>query len=75
MFAKCVQNGEEPETSGPEGLIDVRIIEALRKSYTEHRPVRMEPMPGDSHPDASQSMERSPPREPTPFNADAPAKK
>jgi len=74
-FAGCVQSGEEPETSGREGLIDVRIIEAMRKSYTEHRPVRMEPMSGDPHPDASQSIQRSPPREPTPVNADAPAKK
>ena len=74
-FARCVQSGEESETSGREGLIDVRIIEAMRKSYTEHRPVRMEPMSGDQHPDASQSIQRSPPTEPTPVNADAPAKK
>ena len=73
-FAGCVQTGEEPEPSGREGLIDVRIIEALRTSYTEHRPVRMEPLPGDAHPDASQSIQRSPPREPTPVNAAPPSK-
>ena len=74
-FAGCVQTGEEPEPSGREGLIDVRIIEALRKSYTEHRPVRMEPLSADARPDASQSIERSPPQPPTPVNAAPPSKK
>jgi hypothetical protein len=73
-FAGCVQTSEEPEPSGREGLIDIRIIEALRTSYTEHRPVRMEPLPANSRPDASQSIERSPPHQPTPVNAAPPSK-
>ena len=72
-FAGCVQTGAEPEPSGREGLIDVRIIEALRTSYTEHRPVRLEPLLAKSRPDASQSIERSPPHQPTPVNAASPS--
>jgi len=73
-FAGCVQTGEEPEPSGREGLIDVRIIEALRTSYKEHRPVRIEPLPADTHPDVSQSIELRPPSQPKPVKAAPPSK-
>jgi predicted dehydrogenase len=72
-FAGGVPTREEPEPSGREGLIDVRIIEALRTSCTEHRPVRMEPLPANSRPDVSQSIERSPPQQPRPVNAARPS--
>lgn len=72
-FAECVQNGTEPEPSGREGLIDIRIIEALRTSYMEHRPIRMEPLPPASRPDGSQSIKRSPPSEPELVKASSPS--
>ncbi|MCE9555879.1 MAG: Gfo/Idh/MocA family oxidoreductase [Planctomycetes bacterium] len=73
-FAECVQMGREPEPSGREGLIDVRIIEALRTSYLDHRPVRIERLPEDPRPDGSQSIKRKPPQRPEPVNAEAPSR-
>jgi len=73
-FADCVQCGNDPEPSGREGLIDVRIIEALRTSYTKHVPVHIDPLPKQERPDASQSIRRSPPAEPKTVNVDSPSK-
>lgn len=74
-FAGCIRDETEPEPSGREGLIDVRIIEAMRTSYEEHRAVRIEPLPADPHPDASQSIELRPSRKPKPIKAAPPSKK
>lgn len=41
-FADCVLNGREPEPSGEEGLIDVRIIQALYESTQSGKPVKLE---------------------------------
>jgi predicted dehydrogenase len=73
-FARCIQNGEEPEPSGREGLIDVRIMEAIRISCSSRRGVRIEPSRADSQPVASQSIERRPPVQPKPVNAESPSK-
>ena len=73
-FADCIQNSAEPEPSGREGLMDVRIIDALRTSYTEHRAVCMSPMPSDASPDSTQSIKRNPPPKPTPVKAAPPSR-
>lgn len=62
-FADCIQTDLEPEPSGQGGLIDVRIIEALRQSYSEHRPILLEPLAKSQRPDQSQSIERPPARQ------------
>ena len=59
-FAGCVLNDKEPEPSGREGLIDVRIMEALRQSYTKGKPVKLKPLPKQRRPHASQSIKRRP---------------
>jgi glucose-fructose oxidoreductase len=41
-FSNCILRNEEPEPSGKEGLIDVRIIEALQQSVKSGRPVTLE---------------------------------
>jgi predicted dehydrogenase len=74
-FATCIQDRTEPEPSGREGLIDVRVIEALRTSYNEQRAVRLKPLPADPRPDASQSIQRRPPRKPQLVHAAPPSKK
>lgn len=40
-FADCVRTGKDPEPSGKEGLIDVRIIEAIQRSAATGRRVRI----------------------------------
>jgi len=75
-FSNCVRNNQDPEPSGQEGLIDVRIIEALRTSYTEGRSVPLERLPDDDkRPDADQSIQRPPAREPKLVNAEPPGRK
>jgi predicted dehydrogenase len=44
-FADCVRSGRDPEPSGKEGLIDVRIIEAIQRSAATGRRVRLSPLP------------------------------
>ncbi len=72
-FSDCVHEGREPEPSGREGLIDVRIIEALRKSYDTQQPVRLSPKEADKKPDPSQSIHRQPPAEPKTVKVAAPS--
>lgn len=57
-FSDCVLTGREPEPSGVEGLIDVRIIEALRQSHEEGRPVKLGPLPAKARPGLRQNIER-----------------
>lgn len=40
-FADCIRNGTDPEPSGKEGLIDVRIIEAIQRSAATGRRIRI----------------------------------
>jgi predicted dehydrogenase len=49
-FSQCVQNGEQPETSGIEGLADVRIIEAINRSAKENAPCAIEPIQKSQRP-------------------------
>jgi glucose-fructose oxidoreductase len=40
-FSDCIKKNIEPEPSGREGLADVRIIQALRRSARSRRPVKL----------------------------------
>lgn len=54
--------------------IDVRIVQALRRSYTQHRTVRIEPLAKHRRPRASQSIKRRGVRKPKPVKAPPPSK-
>jgi predicted dehydrogenase len=73
-FADCILHEKEPEPSGREGLLDVRIMEALRLSYTTNKPVKIKPLPKSARPQVSQSIKRSPSRKPRPVKAPPPSK-
>jgi predicted dehydrogenase len=59
-FSDCILQNKQPEPSGQEGSIDVRIIQALYESIQTGRFVRLQPIQRDRYPDASQSIERPP---------------
>ncbi len=40
-FSDCILHDRQPEPSGEEGLLDVRVIEALIESTKKHGPVRL----------------------------------
>lgn len=74
-FSDCILKNKDPEPSGYEGYLDVRIIDALRTSYSEHRTVAIEPLTKKRRPHASQSIKRKPAKKPKPVKAAPPSKK
>jgi len=41
-FSECIINNVLPEPNGEEGLMDVRVIYAIKKSLETHQPVKLE---------------------------------
>jgi predicted dehydrogenase len=72
-FSDCILKNKKPEPSGHEGFLDVRIIDALRTSYTEHRTVTIEPLAKKRRPRSSQSIKRKPAKKPKPVKAKPPS--
>jgi predicted dehydrogenase len=66
-FSDCILNGREPEPSGAEGLMDVRVIEAMHRSIKTGRWIRLPPhAPKKKRPTMRQEIRRPPvPREPS----------
>jgi glucose-fructose oxidoreductase len=73
-FSDCIRQKKNPEPSGREGLLDVRIIDALRKSYLGHRTIKLRPLVKAKRPHRSQPIKRSPARKPAPVKAPPPSK-
>lgn len=73
-FANCIMKNKKPEPSGMEGLIDVRIMDAIRRSYVKNRPVKISPMNKRRRPHAGQAITKKPPRKTGTVKAKAPAK-
>jgi glucose-fructose oxidoreductase len=61
-FSDCILHDRDPEPSGQEGLLDVRIIEALLRSAKKHGPVRLPKAPHQRRrPTMRQSRHQGPP--------------
>lgn len=57
-FSDCILQNKDPEPSGKEGLIDVRIIQALHQSIEQGQPIPLE-LPTRSHrPTPAQTVKR-----------------
>jgi glucose-fructose oxidoreductase len=41
-FSDCIRDGKEPEPSGEEGLADVRVLAAIKRSVASGAPVKLE---------------------------------
>ncbi|MGH7231822.1 MAG: Gfo/Idh/MocA family protein, partial [Nitrospiraceae bacterium] len=63
-FSNCVLNGKNPEPSGIEGLVDVRIIEALYRSAKLGRPVKVTASNKKVWPRLTQVIRRPPVKKP-----------
>jgi predicted dehydrogenase len=72
-FADCIRENKQPEPSGHEGLLDVRIIDALRRSYLGHRSVKLRPLSKQKRPRPSQSIKRRAGKKPRPIKAPPPS--
>lgn len=61
-FSDCILRDRVPEPGGAEGLIDVRIIDALYESIRTGQPVPLEMLPTDPRPSLRQEIRRPKPR-------------
>jgi predicted dehydrogenase len=58
-FSDCVIKNKEPEPNGAEGLIDVKIIQALLESLEKGRPVKLDVPDKMDWPTLGQEIRRS----------------
>ncbi|MBC7815659.1 MAG: Gfo/Idh/MocA family oxidoreductase [Planctomycetaceae bacterium] len=59
-FSNCVLKNKRPEPSGEEGLMDVRIIQALNQSAKTGESVKLDPIPLEAPPMLAQEIHRPP---------------
>lgn len=57
-FSDCILNDKEPEPSGQEGLMDVRIVQAIYKSARIRRSIDLPPVPDKPKPSMQQEIHR-----------------
>jgi glucose-fructose oxidoreductase len=70
-FSECVLRDLEPEPSGLEGMVDVRIIEALRFSASTGRSVPLPEFPRERRPSLRQGRRLPPIRKPSLVRAES----
>lgn len=73
-FADCVLKNKKPEPDGTEGLIDVRIIEAIYESARTGKTVRLDDMFKNRRPTLNMEMKKPKPNKPELVNTEAPHK-
>jgi len=71
-FSDCVRRNQRPEPDGVEGLIDVKIIEALYQSAKDGRPVALDLETKVSRPVSAHERKAPPVREPELVHAEQP---
>lgn len=71
-FSNCILRNQDPEPSGEEGLIDVRIIEALYHSARIGQPVPLNLFAPDKRPTMKQEIKKPAVREPKLIAAGSP---
>jgi predicted dehydrogenase len=72
-FSECVLNDEHPEADGEEGLLDVRVLEALEKALTTGQPQKLTPYERKRKPTEEQKVKLSKPSEPKLVDVHKPA--
>lgn len=72
-FSDCILRNRDPEPSGREGLIDVRIIQALYRSAGKGTAIRLEVQPPRKRPGRSQQITKSGVEMPKLVNAASPS--
>ena len=73
-FSDCILQGKDPEPDGEEGLLDVRVMEAVVRSIKSGAAQQLEPMRRGKHIDADQQQKLSAVKPPEPMSAAAPAR-
>jgi glucose-fructose oxidoreductase len=71
-FSECIREGRDPEPSGEEGLADVRVLCAIKRSIETGAPVLLAEFQRSARPNGSQARHGGPVETPSLVNA-APA--
>jgi predicted dehydrogenase len=71
-FSDCILRNRQPEPDGVEGLLDVRVIEALSRSIRTGKSVRFRAMKRQRRPTLAQEIRRPPVKEPDLVHAVSP---
>jgi predicted dehydrogenase len=71
-FSDCILNDRQPEPNGNEGLIDVRIVQALYKSAKTGRPVQLQAEVPQGRPTMDQEVQLPATSEPDLVNTQPP---
>jgi predicted dehydrogenase len=71
-FSQCILEDREPEPNGEEGMLDVRVIEAIENSLRTGRAQKLEPYVRSRRVTADQVEELRPVREPELIGAKKP---
>lgn len=72
-FSDCIINDRDPEPDGEEGLLDVRVIEALLRSIETGAPQKLEPVKRAKRIELDQEQKLSAVKPPEPVNASSPS--
>jgi len=72
-FSNCILTGEQPEADGEEGLLDVRVLEAVERALTTGQVQKLEPYHRTRRPDVDQVEELSAIKEPELVGAKKPS--
>lgn len=72
-FARCILEDRQPEPDGEEGLADVRVIEAIRLSAREGRPVSLPSFQRRARPSRAQEYRIEAPNEGPEVGVEAPS--
>jgi predicted dehydrogenase len=74
-FSQCILDDTTPEPGGVEGTADIRVIEAILKSISSGRAVRLPQSGAALHPDKDQKIELPPVKPAKIVNAESPSVK
>ena len=73
-FGRCVQGGIEPEPSGVEGLVDVRIMLAIQEAARAGRAIDLPPLERDPRPVPDQELRVPPHGMPKTVHVESPSR-
>ena len=62
-FSDCILNGQDPDPDGEEGLLDVRVLEAIERALLTGEVQRLAPYKRTKRPRVDQGVELSPVKE------------
>lgn len=64
-FSDCILNDKQPEADGEEGLLDMRVLEAVERSLETGETIKLDPMKRSRHIESDQALKLKPAKIPS----------